>query len=272
MIGLYGLAVALPNLILLPVGVAVVDHIGFAPVLLVGAAPLLGVPAAMVLGRLVDRSATAAPVRAHTEATTGGSTSDATGGAGDGLLRAVWAPTTVLLATTLAGGALITFLPQVTTSGVAGLALLLLGAAAAATRYAAGHVADRAPAATEAWFAPLLLLTAAGTAACAWGARDDLSAAGSATWLLGGALLCGLGYGSLQNLTLVSAFRRAGPGRVAGTSMVWNIGFDGGTALGSVLVGALAAGWGFAPAFAVAAGLCVLALGASYSRSGSRNF
>ena len=272
MIGFYGLAVALPNLLLLPGGVAAVDHIGFAPVLLVGAAPLLGVPAAVALGRLVDRSVTAAPVLARAQASTGDPMSPAIDGVDDGLLRAVWAPTTVLLATTLAGGALITFLPQVTTSGVAGLALLLMGAAAAATRYAAGHLADRASGAAEGWFGPLLVLTAAGTAACAWGARDDTSAAASATWLLGGALLCGLGYGSLQNLTLVSAFRRAGPGRVAGTSMVWNIGFDGGTALGSVLVGALAAGWGFAPAFAVAAGVCVLALGATYSRPGSRNF
>jgi predicted MFS family arabinose efflux permease len=56
---------------------------------------------------------------------------------------------------------------------------------------------------------------------------------------------------------------------VAATSSIWNIGFDGGTALGSVLVGVLATAWGFPPALAVAAGGCVLALGAAY-RPGRR--
>lgn len=136
-----------------------------------------------------------------------------------------------------------------------------MGASGAVSRYGAGHLADLAPGGGDRWHGPLLVLTAIGTAACAWGARDETP--GAAMWLLGGALLCGLGYGALQNLTLVSAFRRAGPERVAGTSMVWNIGFDGGTAVGSVLVGVLAAGWGFPSAFAIAAAGCVLALGAT---------
>lgn len=251
MIGVYGLAVALPNLLLLPTGVAAVGWVGFAPVLLVAALPVLGVPAATRLGRLVDRHLLRADVAAGAPGP-----ADVTE---PGLLRAVAAPTAVLLASTLAGGALITFLPQLTTWGVASVALLLMGAAAAASRFGAGHLADRGPDAGGRWLGPLLLLTAAGTAACAWGARPDASAA----WLLVGALLCGTGYGALQNLTLVSAFHRAGPRRVAVTSSVWNIGFDGGTALGSVLVGVLATAWGFPPALAVAAGGCVLALAAA---------
>lgn len=252
MIGVYGLAVALPNLLLLPTGVAAVDWVGFAPVLLLAALPVLGVPAAVVLGRLVDRHVPPPAVGDPAEPAAVGESS---------LLRAVAAPTTVLLASTLAGGALITFLPQITTSGVAGVALLLMGAAAAASRYGAGHLADRGPGAGEVWLGPLLLLTALGTAACAWGARPDASA----WWLVLGALVCGTGYGALQNLTLDSAFHRAGPDRVAATSSVWNIGFDGGTALGSVLVGVLATAWGFPPALTVAAGGCVLALGAAYA-------
>jgi MFS family permease len=250
MIGVYGLAVALPNLLLLPTGVAAVDLVGFEPVLLLAALPALGVPAAVALGRLVDRLS---PASAPADPAAAGE---------PGLLRAVAAPTGVLLASTLAGGALITFLPQLTTSGIAGVALLLMGTAAAASRYGAGHLADRGPAAGDVWLGPLLLLTALGTAACAWGARPEAPAA----WLLLGAMVCGTGYGALQNLTLDSAFRRAGPDRVAGTSAVWNIGFDGGTALGSVLVGVLATAWGFPPALAVAAGACVLALGAAYAR------
>lgn len=249
MVGVYGLAVAVPNLVLLPAGVALVDRVGFAPVLLLGALPALGIPAALVLGRLV--------ARATASAGTGPTTPEAR--ATPGLLRAVGPPTAVLLAATLAGGALITFLPQVTTPGVAGVALLLMGVAAAAARYGAGHVADSGPGRGERWLGPLLLLAAAGTVACAWGARGD----GAAAWLLGGALLSGIGYGALQNLTLVTAFHRAGPDRVEETSTWWNVGFDGGTALGAVLVGLLAAGAGFPVAFAAAAGGCVLALAAA---------
>ena len=43
-IGVYGLAVAVPNLVLLPGSVPVVDRWGFAPVFLTAALPVLGVP------------------------------------------------------------------------------------------------------------------------------------------------------------------------------------------------------------------------------------
>ena len=52
----------------------------------------------------------------------------------------------------------------------------------------------------------------------------------------------------------------AGPGRVDETSTVWNVGFDGGTALGAVVVGVVASVWGFPIAFACAGAGCVLAL------------
>jgi MFS family permease len=255
MVGIYGLAVAVPNLVLLPAGVPAVDLVGFEPVLLLAALPLLGIPAALALGRLVRPTPSpAAAVPGAPHPATGPTAAAAAGG----LLAAVVPPTAVLLAATMAGGALLTFLPQVSSSGTAGLALLLMGAAAAASRFGAGHLADAGPRGGQPWMAPLLLMTAAGTTACAWSARD-----GSTGWLLVGALLCGTGYGALQNLTLVSAFHRAGPGRVDETSTLWNVGFDGGTALGAVLVGVAASLWGFPTAFAAAGVGCVLALAAA---------
>jgi MFS family permease len=254
MVGVYGLAVAVPNLVLLPAGVPAVDALGFAPVLLVAALPLLGIPAALALGHLVRPAPAPAPV-----ALVPGAPAPVVGRAPvpapQGLLAAVVPPTAVLLAATMAGGALLTFLPQVTSSGTAGVALLLMGVAAAASRFGAGHLADAGPRGGHGWLAPLLVVTAAGTTACAWGAGD-----GPTVWLLAGALLCGTGYGALQNLTLVSAFQRAGPGRVDETSTVWNVGFDGGTALGAVVVGVVASVWGFPVAFACAGAGCVLAL------------
>lgn len=252
MVGVYGLAVAVPNLVLLPAGVPAVDLVGFEPVLLVAALPVLGIPAALALGRLVGPAPAAAGVP-----------SPAPDRSGRGLLASVGPPTAVLLAATLAGGALLTFLPQVTSSGTAGLALLLMGATAAASRFGAGHLADAGADGGQRWLAPLLLLTAAGTSACAWGARD-----GGTGWLLAGALLCGTGYGALQNLTLVSAFHRAGPGRVDETSTLWNVGFDGGTALGAVLVGVIASAADFPTGFAVAGVGCVLALAAARASRG----
>ncbi len=250
MVGVYGLAVAIPNLVLLPAGVPAVDLLGFTPVLLLAALPVLGIPSALALGRLVRP----APAAASPEPP--GSPEPA--GRRGGLLAAVGPPTAVLLAATMAGGALLTFLPQVTTSGTAGLALLLMGTAAAGSRFGAGHLADAGEQGGSQWLAPLLLVTAAGTTACAWGARDDVTA--GTAWLLVGAVLCGTGYGALQNLTLVSAFQRSGAGRVDETSTVWNVGFDGGTALGSVLVGVVASAWSFPAGFAVAGLGCVAAL------------
>jgi len=253
MVGVYGLAVAIPNLVLLPAGVPAVDLVGYTPVLLVAALPVLGIPSALALGRLVRPApAPVAPVAGAAEQPPGG-----TAPAG-GLLEAVVPPTLVLLAATMAGGALLTFVPQVTTSGTAGVALLLMGAAAAASRFGAGHLADSGPRGGQPWLAPLLLVTAAGTAACAWGAHEDATG-----WLLAGGVLCGTGYGALQNLTLVSAFQRAGTGRVDETSTVWNVGFDGGTALGSVVVGVVASAWSFPVGFAVAGVGCVLAVAAA---------
>ncbi len=256
MIGVYGLAVAVPNLLLMPAGVPLVGLAGFTPVLLLAALPLAGIPSAVRLGHLVESALAAKAADEAVESAAPGG--DVVSEPRTSLLAAVGPPTIVLLAATLAGGALLTFIPQVTTSGIAGLALLLMGVAAAAARYGAGNLADAGPGVGQQWLAPFLLLSAAGTALCAWGTYDE-----SRAWLLIGGLLAGAGYGALQNLTLVSAFHRAGPGRVDQTSTVWNAGFDGGTALGSVMVGVVASTWGFPTAFAVASVGCVLALSAA---------
>ena len=59
--------------------------------------------------------------------------------------------------------------------------------------------------------------------------------------LLLGALVVGVPYGALQNLTLLIAFARVPAAGIPTASAAWNIGFDAGTATGSVVVGALAA-------------------------------
>ncbi len=70
----------------------------------------------------------------------------------------------------------------------------------------------------------------------------------------------GVGYGALQNLTLVVAFQAVPRDRVNQASAAWNMGFDAGTGLGALVTGYLAAGFSFPTAFVVLAAVCLLAV------------
>ena len=54
----------------------------------------------------------------------------------------------------------------------------------------------------------------------------------------------GAGFGAAQNLTLLSAFARAGEGGATAASAMWNASFDAGTATGALVLGLVAAGIG----------------------------
>jgi len=149
---------------------------------------------------------------------------------------------------TLAGGGLVTFLPIERPDGVvATVALLLFGVTGAVTRWRAGLLADRLGGGL---LLPLaLLLSAVGLIACAAGL-----VAGDA-WILAGAAVFGAGYGAAQNLTLLSAFARAGESGTTTASAMWNASFDAGTATGALTLGVLAAGIGLPWSYVLAAGL-----------------
>jgi predicted MFS family arabinose efflux permease len=72
-----------------------------------------------------------------------------------------------------------------------------------------------------------------------------------------GAALFGAGYGAAQNLTLLAAFARAGPGGTTAASAMWNASFDAGTAVGALVLGLLAAGIGLPWTFVVVAATLV---------------
>lgn len=243
-IGVYGLAVAAPMVLLLPASVAVADGFGYGWAFAVAALPLLGVPWAVRLGRLVDRTTSASVLDTGDEA----HLTDL------GTLRAVLRPTLVLFVVTLAGGAVITFAPQLGFDGLwAATALLVLGLSSALARWLVGSVADRRGA--EIFVVPMLLVCAGGVGLCA------LAIAGDHPWLLVlGAVALGVPYGALQNLTLLLAFARVPGAGIPTASAIWNIGFDAGTATGAVLVGALAAAWSFGSAFGVVLVLLLAAL------------
>jgi predicted MFS family arabinose efflux permease len=240
-IGVYGLSVAVPNLVLLPGSVPVVDRWGFAPVFCVAAVPVLGVPAAVRLGRVLRRAERDRPDRL-----------DARSSGGLRGLGGIVQPTVVLFTVTMAGGALLTFSAQLTGPGTAALVLLTMGLTAALSRWLVGPLADRLGA--RPFLAPVLGCAAAAMALCAWAVAREQD-----LLLLVAAMALGLCYGALQNLTLVVAFAAVEPSQLAAASAGWNIGFDAGTASGSVLAGALAAAYSFPVSLAVLAALCLLA-------------
>ncbi|MBJ7359061.1 MFS transporter [Nocardioides sp.] len=231
-IGVYGLAVAAPMVLLMPASVAVADRFGYGWVFAVAALPLVGVPAALALGRRVDRTASAS-VTDEDEA----HLTDV------GTVRAVLRPTVLLFVVTMAGGAVMTFAPQLGFGGLwAAAALLVLGSSTALARWLVGSVADRRGA--EGFVVPLLLLCAVGVGLCVLAVRTDQA------WLLvAGGLALGVPYGALQNLTLLIAFARVPASGIPTASAVWNIGFDAGTATGAVVVGSVAAASSFGTAF-----------------------
>jgi predicted MFS family arabinose efflux permease len=245
-IGLYGLAIAVPNLVAIPAGAALVldGHVGWLSWL--AAAPVFGVLFVPTLMRAIGPQPPAGPA-----------------GTGWAAARAALAPSIVLFVVTLAGGGLVTFLPIERPDGVfATVALLLFGVTGALTRWRAGLLADRLGGRR---LLPLAVgLAAVGLATCAVGL-----AAGDG-WVLAGAAVFGAGFGAAQNLTLLAAFARAGAQGTTAASAMWNAAFDAGTATGALALGVLSAGIGLSESYVVAAALLAAAVPLAASAAGRR--
>jgi MFS family permease len=262
-IGVYGLGIALPMLLLLPASVPIADSLGFWVVFVLGALPLLGIPAVPALARAVTRNQSPAAHSGSEAVSDAASAPDAgvrsslttpTPGRFD-ILRRVGPSMIILLSVTLSGGALMTFLPQlVPSSGLAALCLFLISLGAAFSRWLAGSLADRAG--PKPFLVPLLLLTGLGMAGVAWWVLRA-----PPVWaLLLAVTVVGLGYGALQNLTLMVAFQAVSRDRVNQASAAWNMGFDAGTGLGALVTGYLATAFSFPAAYLVLAAVCVAAV------------
>jgi predicted MFS family arabinose efflux permease len=220
-IGLYGLAIAVPNLVAVPAGVALAldGHVAWLSWL--AASPLLGLLLVPRLVRAVGPHGDAGPA-----------------GAGRAAVVAAIPPSLVLFVVTLAGGGLVTFLPIERPDGVlATAALLVFGVTGALTRWRAGLLADRLGG------SGVLLPVSVAVAAIGMVVTAVGLGAG-AGWVLAGAALFGAGFGAAQNLTLLAAFARAGEQGTTAASAMWNASFDAGTATGALALGLLSAGVG----------------------------
>lgn len=260
-IGAYGLAVALPNVIALPVGPWVAERFGFGVVFALGALPVLGIPAAFVLARAIAR----AHARRATDPGPGPAHPHDAGSTRAALARLV-VPCLLLFSVTLAGGGLLTFAPQmIADAGRATLVLFVVGVVAALARWYAGPLADARGAGPLVW--PLTVVTVVGLGLIGWALSEQETRAAA---LFAGAALVGLSYGALQNLTLVLSFQAVPQRQVGMASAVWNVGFDAGTALASIAIGAVAARTSFPTAMFVVAAACAAAVPLALTRAKTR--
>ncbi|MFB6819910.1 MFS transporter [Streptomyces sp. NPDC056347] len=246
-VGAYGLAIAGPQFVLVSTAPWAAERIGFTAVFALGALPLLGVAPALRLARRLD---------GHTAGTGNRPVRDTAARPRSAYLPLL-RPMLLLLGVTTAGGALITFAPQMSDDSAVTLAgLLLLTGTAAVARWRFGAPADRYGTRPFLW--PLVTATAVGLALTAWAVASPGTT--RAVPLLAGMALVGISYGGLQNLTLVDAFAAVDHRSSGVASAVWNIGFDGGTGLGALLVGFVATGTSFSVALLAAAALSLATL------------
>ncbi|WP_432882128.1 MFS transporter [Kribbella sp. CA-245084] len=237
-LGVYGVAVGVPAVIGLPLGVYLTNVIGFGALFVIAAiASLAGLVALVGLPARVNTS----EEEQHVKVLGGVRRS--------GLLI----PTLIFAAVTVAAGISVTFLPLAVAGDKQSLvatALLLQAIAAPIARWLAGRYADRIGPAKL--LAPALILAAVGA--------GSLVFLPSAIAILIGSTCFGIGFGAAQNLTLTLMYNRVDRTRYGQVSALWNLAYDGGWGAGALIFGAVVGGVGFSIAFALTAAVVAVAV------------
>jgi MFS family permease len=242
---LIGLAVGISEAIFLPVGLWLLEVFGLATV--AWSATAFGVVGLVAAARLPNVH----PAPAQ-------SSSDPSALSRKAVLVLLAGPFLVMVAVSLPYGAAASFLSPaldsiVSGSGavVAGVGLGLLGIGVIVGRTFAGLISDRRGPGALVW--PGLAFAALGMA----GIAVLLSVSANPWWFIAPTVVFGLGFGAVQNEALVASFERMPRSRLGTASASWNISFDAGTGLGSVVMGGFA-GFGYVVLFTVAAGVVLL--------------
>ena len=231
-LGLYGIVVNVPAIIGLPLGVWLATNVGYTPVFVAGAAAAL---AGLVV---VPGLPTRAPSAEKPIALAAAARNPA-------LARIA----ITFAATTLAAGAIVTFLPLAVRRGAA-LALFLQAAAATISRWWAGRYGDRHGSARL--LVPSVLVAALGIAA--------LILINTPAAVLIGMVVFGTGLGAVQNASLAMMYDRVSASGYDTVSALWNLAFDVGYGLGGAGFGLLAVRAGYPVAFGATAALMALTL------------
>ena len=241
-LGLLGVVVGIPAVLALPLGVWLSERVGYPPVFVAGAAAslagLLAIPGLPRRGQEVQESV-----------------SVLAGLRDPGQLR----PALIFLLTAVGAGIVVTFLPlAVKGSGrLAALALLAHTVAIVAARWWAGRYGGRGHLGQSRLLSSGVVIAAAGMFGLALTQSDIAVATGS--------VLLGVGFGIAQNSSLTLMFERVSAGGYDMVSALWNLAYDAGLGIGAAGFGVLVTRTGYPAAFALVAGLMLLALTRFYS-------
>lgn len=235
-LGLYGVVVGVPAMAALPLGVWLVERVGYGPVFVAGAVTALA-GLIVVLGLPGRQPTSEQPV-----------------GILAGLRTPALArPAIVFSTTAMAAGVVVTFLPLAVTGAsgnLAALALLVQATAATITRWWAGRYGDRHG--PSGMVVPGVLAAGVGMLGLVLIASPIAVVVGMAVF--------GAGFGVTQNASLALMFDRASASGYGTVSALWNLAYDGGLGLGAAGFGVVAAQTGYPTAFAVTAALVLVAL------------
>ncbi|MBR8743618.1 MFS transporter [Nocardiopsis sp. MG754419] len=250
--GYYGLAVGLPQIVILPGGVALALRFGFDTAFWITG--ICGVVAAALASGILfaDGGRNRAALRNAGDTTTASTPALR----GPHLWVALATPLILMLALSSGASAIVTFLaiPLERAAWLVGALLAAYALMVVVGRWTAGVMFDR-------YGRTMLLLPGATVGAVGmglitaglWGLGDAAPGPATAALVLCGAALFGLGFGAVQNETVTLMLDRAGPTGHGRASAVWNIGYDAGTGAGAVGLGLVIQLLGYGPAFAVVA-------------------
>ena len=245
--GIFGVVVGLAQMVALPSGLALVQMIGYDAVYMIataiGAVSLVACLAIPTIPPPEADAETSQSVRVP-------------------MWHLALVPALALMFVTTAYGAITNFLPvsmreldPVSGAALAGVMLGVLNFAAMISRYIAGRIMDRRG------YPGTVLIPFQITAAIGVALMAIILAMQLPAWtMLIAALFYGAGFGGVQNEALTLLFYRLPRHKTSEASAIWNIGFDGGTGLGSTFYGMLVAQMAFAPVFGIASGVITVGL------------
>lgn len=182
----------------------------------------------------------------------------------DGLIVTL-VPAIVLACCSLGYGSITSFLPAavketdaVAGATLAGFMLSIVSGAVMALRLVAGAISDKLQR-PGALMIPGVLMGTSGLLLIVVALNMGGAGLASIALLVLGAVLFGAGFGTIQNEAMMEMFLRMPRDKIDQASTVWNASFDAGTAVGSVVLGIVAASTGYIGAFIVAA--CLVGFG-----------
>ena len=248
-VGVFGFVASAPAIAALPLGVWIVRSGGGIGVVGVAAAASSLVAIVPLLGAMRRGRETVARVAGVAGAAPGvvpdAPASGIRSAAGDGALVR---PAVAFAATTIAAGAVVTFLPAIA-APVAAAGLLVQALTSAVTRGLAGRIGDRVG--HSRILVPSLVLIAVGLV---------ISVFPSGVAAIAGMAVFGIGFGATQTATFTLMAERVTESGHASISALWNLAYDLGYGIGPIGVSILAVATGLPIAFALSGALVLLAI------------